>query len=75
MGLNPKYVEGMREIDRREVGCSGRMLLLRAYVAKENPQTTVPDITATVINHWTRDGEPDDAVYHLGVFRRVTVLQ
>lgn len=74
--ISPSYVEDdpdFKCVNDREIGCLGRLVRLRTYRLRENPDRTASDISYSVIATWAQNGYPDDAVFHLGSFERVTV--
>ncbi|WP_420961066.1 hypothetical protein [Brucella sp. IR073] len=75
--LNPSYVEGgsFNVVRDQEIGCLGRKLRYRVYRLKDNPdQRPGNDISHSVVAKWASSGSPEDAVFHLGSFHRITVI-
>lgn len=72
--MSPSYVENddFRVVQDRYIGAGGMRLRLRTYRLKDNPSSQCHDMSYSTLLQWARDGEPNDAVFHLGDFERVT---
>jgi len=75
--MSPSYVEheDFRVVGEWRIGCAGRSLHVRCYRLRANPDQrargTEPFLY-TVCAHYALAGFPNDEVFHLGDFWRVT---
>ena len=74
--MAPEYVEcpDFRVVHDGRFGVGGKSVRHRIYTHTNNPDQRSGDtILPTVVKTWVLAGEPNDAVFHLGRFHRVTV--
>lgn len=75
--MSPSYVESnaFRVVASQEFNLEGRSIQTREYVLHANPdQRPSSSALLCALNLWLEAGRPEDGVFHVGPFLRITDL-